>query len=452
MIVLLDILLIVNLLWAYTSFKNIFSPPVLVGSGMLIASLMATSYYRGWKMEETCFATVFFLGGGTLFFTYSCSLFRRKIKLIAKTPHQLNMTSFNMQKIKIMLLLLIGLSIVCIRLRITEYAAYFGSNMSNDELILNARISLMQSSDLQMSMYLRILTRLLYCFVFIVSWLFSLNIFENKKDKVFLILSIIFLVLQAFSGIYVGDKASVLQVVMSVGTIIIFIYFYKFNTIRISNRILFIILASMSLLFVFFDNFNEFVGRTSHKESNDRSSLLSIYIGAEIKNFDIYIQDNMKKTYAQDEELWAQQTLFEIYKKIYPNELRHSSSSAVTGFQRIGFYELGNVYTLFYVFHRDFGGIGVFIMMFLSAFVSMYLYNNTIQNLNNIYKQNLYLYIYSMATMYLFMFFFGSGFVARFLNIRFIADYITLFLLVIFFDKYCRVRISKKILITKNEF
>lgn len=67
MLFLLDILLSINLWIAYKYFKNLASPPILMGAGMLAASLMATSYYTEWRMDKMLPISVVILGGGTLF-------------------------------------------------------------------------------------------------------------------------------------------------------------------------------------------------------------------------------------------------------------------------------------------------------------------------------------------------------------------------------------------------
>ena len=81
MIFLLDIILGLNLIWAYKSFKSIVSPPVLVGVGMFIASVIATEYYKAWELDKFCWESVIFLGVGTLFFTFSCLLFRKNVHI-----------------------------------------------------------------------------------------------------------------------------------------------------------------------------------------------------------------------------------------------------------------------------------------------------------------------------------------------------------------------------------
>ena len=80
MLFLLDILLSINLWIAYKYFKNLASPPILMGAGMLAASLMATSYYTEWRMDKMLPISVVILGGGTLFFTFCCMILCRPNK------------------------------------------------------------------------------------------------------------------------------------------------------------------------------------------------------------------------------------------------------------------------------------------------------------------------------------------------------------------------------------
>ena len=75
MLFLLDIILIINIWIAYRYFSCLMAPPVLMGGGMLAASLMATSYYNEWEMDTMLGESVCLLGGGTFFFTICCILF-----------------------------------------------------------------------------------------------------------------------------------------------------------------------------------------------------------------------------------------------------------------------------------------------------------------------------------------------------------------------------------------
>lgn len=62
--------MIINIWIAYRYFSCLMAPPVLMGGGMLAASLMATSYYNEWEMDTMLGESVCLLGGGTFFLQY----------------------------------------------------------------------------------------------------------------------------------------------------------------------------------------------------------------------------------------------------------------------------------------------------------------------------------------------------------------------------------------------
>ena len=75
MIFLLIFILLVNCYYAYNSFKDLASPPVLMGIGMLAASIVSLSYYVEWSMDKMLPETVLILGGAPLLFSFCCKRF-----------------------------------------------------------------------------------------------------------------------------------------------------------------------------------------------------------------------------------------------------------------------------------------------------------------------------------------------------------------------------------------
>ena len=138
MLFLLDILLSINLWIAYKYFKNLASPPILMGAGMLAASLMATSYYTEWRMDKMLPISVVILGGGTLFFTFCCMILCRPNKPV-KHKRINEEIKFPIQKIRIFILLSIAIGFLGILLKIYYLKQAFGS-LSFSELIIARRM------------------------------------------------------------------------------------------------------------------------------------------------------------------------------------------------------------------------------------------------------------------------------------------------------------------------
>ena len=168
MIFLLDIILGINLWWAYKTFKNIFSPPILVGLGMFIASLVATSYYTEWEMDRICFKTVFFIGGGTLFqretFTY-------------------DMFAFKLIRIKVLLICLIILGILTCYLKIREYGLFYGNSLQITELLYAKRMDEFEESDFKLPKYIVAFSFIITVFSSVVAWILSVFLLMPQKNK-----------------------------------------------------------------------------------------------------------------------------------------------------------------------------------------------------------------------------------------------------------------------------
>lgn len=157
----------------------------------------------------------------------------------------------------------------------------------------------------------------------------------------------------------------------------------------------------MILLAVSFRGLSLLIGRNVDERTN--IDLLAEYCGAQIKNFDIYIQENPQKVKTR---VWGENTFFNFYSELYPEKFEKEPDT----FQFINNHSLGNVYTLFKPYHQDFGNLGVFTISFFIAFVSMFFYAKSTYSLKNPAKINAYLIIYSTMAMSIFMGFFSSRF------------------------------------------
>ena len=89
---------------------------------------------------------------------------------------------------------------------------------------------------------------------------------------------------------------------------------------------------------------------------------------------------------------------------------------------------LGNVYTQYYHYHKDFGTIGVFVILTIIAFTSMFMYNRALDTLNNPLEINCWLLIYSMTAFHLFMSFFSARYTIGLFHWGFVTNMIFIWL------------------------
>lgn len=117
-------------------------------------------------------------------------------------------------------------------------------------------------------------------------------------------------------------------------------------------------------------------------------------------------------------------TFSHLYQEITGKDKR-----GIGEYQTVGNYSLGNVYTQYRDFHKDFGVLGTFIMTFLSAVVVMFVYNRAWRNNNKI---NIFLLLYAPMAFWLFMSFFSNTFVNTVFRIGYLKAlfYICLFIFI----------------------
>lgn len=402
MIFILDILLIINVYIAYKYFKNIVSPPFLLGCGMLLASLMATSYYEEWIMNEVCLKSVGLIGGGCCFFTISCILFSKIFKIYKLSHPAVFNHKFNTKRIRLFYIFSILIGLLGILLKLYYMKSQFGS-LGLSELIVARRMDQWNGeNNLKIPSIVRQMGSYTSVISFLSTWLYSIIIISKDKYlKKIKWLIILHLCITFFDGMLSGSKAPLLELIVIFGVMYFYNYYAKIGKYYINKKMFIRFAIIMILLAVSFRGLSLLIGRNVDERTN--IDLLAEYCGAQIKNFDIYIQENPQKVKTR---IWGENTFFNFYSELYPEKFEKEPDT----FQFINNHSLGNVYTLFKPYHQDFGNLGVFTISFFIAFVSMFFYAKSTYSLKNPAKINAYLIIYSTMAMSIFMGFFSSRF------------------------------------------
>ena len=417
------------------------SPPVLLGLGMIMTSFVATSYFNVWEMDQFCWESVFFLGGGSLFFTFSCLLFHKNIKQINSTD--LMSISFNIARMKLCLIFMIIVGLATIYLKTKSYSAYYGNMNISDLIYANREDQLSGDYEFRMPISVRFLSRLIMIFSYCFSWAFAIVFVSKKKDVFFIILYIIYMIVVFVDGLFDGYKASAIERLMVSATIFIFVFQCKRETLKLNKRVLLLSAAAFMIFVSSFETMSIFLGR-GESLGKRGSSRFAGYMGAEFKNFDMYMhgQDGNNDSHYPGSYTFA---------KLYSQFGIRTNTTA--RFQHVGISDLGNVYTQAFYFHKDFGDIGVFVMTFLVAFVSMFFYNKSLDYFRKPNKQNAFLYLYSNITMPLFMSFFSSRFTERVANTQFLKDIGYVIVVTIIFDKVflTKNQLKKELYIVNNQ-
>lgn len=363
MLFLLDIILIINIWIAYRYFSCLMAPPVLMGGGMLAASLMATSYYNEWEMDTMLGESVCLLGGGTFFFTICCILFsyvfcisrlNRSAKVELDFLKQARMETFYVFSIIV--------ALVGVVLKLYYMVAQFGA-LGWAELIVAKRMDDWNGDDLlQIPFYVRQMGSYTSIVAYLTVWLLVImSISEKKNRRILRILLIVHLMFTFVDGMLSGSKAPILGIIMLFAVSFFFVFYAKRGNFNLSRKFFVRGLVVLVVLASLFRGLSMVIGRNVSERSN--WDLLAEYCGAEIKNFDLYLQQNSKR---RNSAIWGENTFHSFYSEINPNFERENGE-----FQYVGDYILGNVYTQFRPFHEDFGIVGIFTMCF---FYCIYFY------------------------------------------------------------------------------
>ena len=391
---------------------------------MLLASLVCVYNYETYEMEAMLFESVFIISLGSFIFTIVCMPL--KAKTIYSNKFINSIPLYDKYKINNLIkayLFLDVIAIACFFLKMYLLASFFGGNLSGSELIGEAKADA-SSGDLTFHypIYITLMAFWGRTLSFFTCWFLAVSFFTNKINKKFrwlLILHFSFIIAEGFTS---GTKDSILDPIFRFAVILAFLYFSKRKSTKLTRKIVLILLISLMSLVFGIVGISEIIGRNGLNDFESSDQYFSVYFGAEIKNFDIYMHGwdgNPQNRY------WGQSTFSRLYEEILPNYKAEDDA-----FQDIGSVRLGNVYTQWFSFHKDFGYPGIIIMTIIMAFVSMYIFNHSLKTIRNPLFPNIYLFMYSSISMCIFMSFFSSRFTNHFFTIFFVRRMLLLWLLI----------------------
>lgn len=143
---------------------------------------------------------------------------------------------------------------------------------------------------------------------------------------------------------------------------------------------------------------------------------LSIYIGAEIPNLDIFL---MQTDGGSVSHVWGEMTFVRsinyIGSKLGISEWVYALNLP---FQGMGGHSLGNVYTTFYAFAYDFGYAGVIILTIVMAVFSQLVYQMALTA--NCKRVDVWIAVYSFVAVYLVLCFFSNKIYEEVLSLLFV--------------------------------
>lgn len=206
----------------------------------------------------------------------------------------------------------------------------------------------------------------------------------------------------------------------------------KDNNVFLSKKMVFILLITSVLILASFRSIGLLMQRNISQNTMD---YLALYIGAEIKNLDLFLQEPRPTS-----AIWGSQTFFYLVRSIGKRlGIANSYYALDLPFRYYNGYNLGNVYTVFYPFIYDFGYIGVVFLTGLMAAVCQVSYEIA-RNSKNRSLSLLFTIIYGTITSTLLLAFFSNKFYENIFTVEFVKRVIIL----VSFDIIFNMFFSKK--------
>jgi len=197
------------------------------------------------------------------------------------------------------------------------------------------------------------------CGGYYFAYSFVNELIENKK---FAVIDISIFLISVFSSTLTGARSNAVYLLLAFLFFTLFVFQKRKERDDILTFKLFVsIVILVFLLLLSFPLIGKLLQRSI---SSGMIEYLAIYIGAEIKNLDIFLQKRIT-----DNTVWGSQTFIFLIRSFGKRlGFQNINYNLDLPFQRINGNNLGNVYTVFYPFIYDFGYGG---WMLLSSFMGI---------------------------------------------------------------------------------
>lgn len=436
---------IILLIFTYYCFqKSLFSPSFVFFSGFLIASICAASFQGRWgEILQWNSFLVFFIGLFTFFIVSVCiHISYRKIKSDKKNQSSLNLIeSIEISKIIYFIFAIFHvMAIFFLIKRVKETAAMYGVYGSWSECIEKYRYLIMfTTNDIakisKIGSYSILITRTSASFwgvIVIYNFLC-----EKKKVSFLALLNLILCILCDFLG---GSRTGTVVILISC-IVIFYIIWSKRNVNRKKLPFKYVLKIGIILILIVF-SFQTLGGIIGRNVEVNFVEYFAKYIGAPIKNFDIFMQKDHILP-----DIWGKET-FAYFINWIGNKTGDANLiyNLDLPFIKLNDFNMGNVYTTFYMFVYDFSTIGVIWCTAIMAAISQIFYELSIENK----KTKIFTIImYSMIVPQLALSFFSNKFYEAFATYTFMQKIVIILILILVVLRY-RVSFKRgKIIIRK---
>lgn len=404
-------------LWHYYSFVN---PATTFILGFLGAVLVSILYKNEWGMDKFHLNTFLVLSIGITIYNITCCI----VQASYKRPPNLFVHKHSFYSIKRTTLFFIMMTSLSIT--IWEYYAKMGitksSSIEEALYLMDYEFKGGDQDFYQLPVLLRNLIffrdAINYYFFFLLAKMFAFKNYSGSRD-VFIICAI-----GLFGAFLTGSRGNYVTLLLYFFFIIsLFRAIISPKTRNISIKRIVVVGMLASLLGYTFVKSTEWVGRDLGEIT--LSDYFAIYLGAEIKNLDTYMNERQ----FENKEL-GEFTFNGISTKSSKDRVRQLHQ-----FRDYNGYLLGNVYTIFQDFYQDFGYLGVVFLTVIMAGIMQWLYAKSFHSPNIFDKPfDIYIFLYAYLSTTVAYSFFSDRFYGK-LSWPFIKLFLELLLLSYIIEK-----------------
>lgn len=421
LLLLLFLLLILLLINYWINDRELLAPSFVFTAAFCLSCMWALAYQVQWdlSLHENTFLVIF---GGVLEFslvTFFLKLFRSTSVSDNRTNIDLDNDSndksvISFQKWKIAIV--IGMQLLAIAYTVYEVQKIAPAGSLSDS-IYSYRSQVISPTASQMLESLPRLLTILRSFTDALGYFFAYIL--AQKIIFYKRLGVIELVICSLSivnSLMLGSRTGAVALIFS---FLIFLYCIYKKSMKWNNQGNFGTLIAVLLLFIVvifsFQALASLLGRDITRFS--MGEYLSIYLGAEIKNLDVFLQSG---SFPIHTGFFQSQTF--IYVTKFLNKLLsigEAKYSLNLPFLYANGYNLGNVYTTFYAYIYDFGYMGIPVLVGLMAFISEYVFEK-VKGFREMNTVSISVLIYGKVVFALALSFFSNKFYENIFTMDFV--------------------------------
>ncbi|WP_347107084.1 O-antigen polymerase [Lacticaseibacillus rhamnosus] len=410
--------------------KEIMSPAVLFSGSFAFSALWALAYANKWSLEPSSATILVLVGGGIEFLltTFIIHMFIRYLR--TKKSENIQLEKMNDSEVSkndisgknymsaipqwktfsIIVVLVIGILYTIYSIK------KIGAGMSLGDAIYYVRVqTIFTVNGNTLPRSVSIIRNFSLSCGFFFGYLMAREILYFHKVS---ISNIIIVILAVITTLLMGDRTEMVVVLIA-----IFCFYYclsrgqkNWNKQKNGKFIAGVLIVGVIVL-LSFPTIAQLLGRENDAGSNSLD-YLSVYIGAEIKNLDIFLSN---ATIPIPSSVWGSQTFVNIlpwFAKLFDFTL--PNQGLILPFQTVNGIYLGNVYTTYYAFLYDFGLAGVFTLVPVMAGVSQ-LFFERILAIRNPRRVPYSFLIYSNIVSSLVLSFFSNKFFEQIFSRSFVS-------------------------------